>query len=129
MAAHQYIGNIAAALLTSLILSLSFHWLYALVLPAVLNISWGVVVMKHLPARPEDVQLETEESAARALAEQISGRRNNGDDDDVDDGSRLTTSPISFMAAMRIPNVLSYALAFGFLKVSLNIRSICIYFN
>jgi len=69
--------------------------------------------MNNLPGRPEDVQLETPESAERALKEQMTGRSS-----ESNTGFPLP-SPISFMAAMRIPNVISYALAFGFLKVNI----------
>jgi hypothetical protein len=96
-----------------------------------LNGLWGVVVIYHLPGRPEEVQLETEESAARALEEQLAGRKSGSVGDTNTNGFRQT-SPISFVAAMRIPNVLSYALAFGFLKVVwiiLVVITLCLFTN
>lgn len=72
---------------------------------------------RQLPERPQDVHLETEESAAKALAEQLSGSGGEGVSTTGTDADSAPLPPISFTAAMRIPNVLSYALAFGFLKV------------
>ena len=38
---HQYMGDIAAAICTAIILHLEMNWLLALALPAVCNIGWG----------------------------------------------------------------------------------------
>src|SRR5690606_20073644 len=107
---HQYVGNIVAALVASAILSSPLPWVWALLIPAIANFIWGCVCYAYLPARPEDVGVVTEEMAARALTTQ----------QHKDDGETSTPSetilppPISFMDALRIPNVLSYAFAFGF---------------
>lgn len=71
---HQYIGNILAAVVATMILNSSYSWEWALVIPAVANFAWGVVCLTILPERPEHVGVETEESAAKALLAQSSSK-------------------------------------------------------
>lgn len=64
---HQYIGNIAAAVCASIILhTATVDWKWALVIPGLANLIWGLVCLHYLPERPEHVGIETEESAAKA---------------------------------------------------------------
>ncbi len=71
---HQYIGNISAAVVASAILhSKSTPWVYALIIPAICNGLYGLFVIMILPERPEHVNLETEETRARAAAAKLSG--------------------------------------------------------
>lgn len=66
---HQYLGNIAAAVCASLIIhTTTIHWTWALIIPGVCNLIWGIVCLQFLPERPEHVGLETEETATRALS-------------------------------------------------------------
>ena len=105
---HQYIGNIAAAVCASLIIhTTSIHWTWALILPGICNLIVGLVCLRYLPERPEHVGVETEESAAKALA-----AANDSTSTTVDN-----LAPISFVDALKIPNVIGYALAFGFFKL------------
>jgi sugar phosphate permease len=65
---HQYLGNIAAAVCASFIIhTASIHWTWALIIPGICNLIWGVVCLQFLPERPEHVGVETEEMAAKAL--------------------------------------------------------------
>merc|ERR1740139_1500679 len=74
-----------------------FHWQYALLLPGVLNGITGIANFMFLPNTPAEVGLEPVEKP-KAGAPASSG------------GS------IGFMQALKIPNVMGYALAFGFFK-------------
>ena len=77
---HQYIGNIVSAAVASAVLqwqSPMFPWMWALLIPSISNICWGVVCMTSLPEKPETVQLEIPEfersnSIASRRAETIS---------------------------------------------------------
>jgi len=103
---HQYIGNITAAVVASAILNSSFPWVYALLVPAACNAVWGLLLVFALPEKPEDVNVVTEESAARSV-----------NTTKVTTGPVAPLAPISFLDALRIPNVVGYALAFGFFKL------------
>jgi sugar phosphate permease len=69
---HQYVGNILAAVVATLILNSSYSWEFALIIPAICNFGWGMVCLYFLPERPEDVNVETEESVIKAQAAQNS---------------------------------------------------------
>eukprot|EP01041_Mallomonas_annulata_P010554 gene10554-22013_t len=103
---HQYIGNITAAVVASAILNSSLPWTYALLIPCFCNAIWGVLMILILPERPEHVNIETEETRSKAAAAKLSGTT-----------PAQQLSPISFGEALRIPNVIGYALAFGFFKL------------
>jgi sugar phosphate permease len=105
---HQYLGNIAAAVCASLIIhTTSIHWTWALLLPGICNLLCGLLCLKYLPERPEHVGVETEESAAKALTNNTLTANESIDN----------LEPISFIDALKIPNVIGYALAFGFFKL------------
>ena len=97
---HQYIGDIVAALATAAIVKAGFAWQWALLLPGIANGVWGVVNLYYLPNSPAEVGIETEEEKAA----KASG------------GGGSSGGTISFMQAVRIPNVMGYAIAFGFFK-------------
>jgi sugar phosphate permease len=102
---HQYLGNIAAAVFASLIIhTTSISWTWALILPGVCNLIVGIICLKYLPERPEHVGVETEESAAKGAL--------TPSNESIED-----LAPISFVDALKIPNVIGYALAFGFFKL------------
>ena len=67
---------------------------------------WGVVNFLVVPNRPADVGIETEESRARVAKAEASGQ----------DPAELPP-PIPISKAVMIPNVMSYAFAFGFFKL------------
>jgi sugar phosphate permease len=95
---HQYIGDIVAALATAWIINAGFAWQYALLLPGVLNGVTGVANFMFLPNKPSEVGLEPEEKAT-------SGGGGGGGG-----------GTVGFMQALMIPNVMGYAVAFGFFK-------------
>lgn len=88
---HQYIGNIAAGLISSVILFCpAVPWTLALVIPALANAAWGLFVWRYLPERPENIGLDPK--------------------------SPVRASGLGIWEAARIPNVLGYSLAFGLFK-------------
>jgi len=97
---HQYVGDIASGLTTAAIVNSGFAWQWALLLPGAISGAWGVVNFYFLPNSPDEVGL---------LAEgQVAAKQG---DKPADAGGT-----IGFMQALRIPNVIGYALAFGFFK-------------
>jgi sugar phosphate permease len=70
---HQYVGNILAAVVTSSLLYFDINYMWALVIPAVLAIVWGVVCVWRLPGSPQELSLETEYSARKHLDSQMAG--------------------------------------------------------
>jgi sugar phosphate permease len=58
---HQYVGNILAAVVATAILNSSWHWTWALVVPALSNAAWGLWVMTMVPEKPADVGLVHDE--------------------------------------------------------------------
>lgn len=103
---HQYVGDIVAAFAGAIILSSPLNWRYAIIIPLVVNGIWGVVNFLVVPNRPADVGIETEESRARVAKAEASGQ----------DPAELPP-PIPISKAVMIPNVMSYAFAFGFFKL------------
>lgn len=104
---HQYIGDIVAALMGAWILEASgLDWRYAIIIPMVLNGIWSIVNFLYVPNTPKDVGLETDETReqdAKALA--------SGLDKDA------KPSAIGIVEAFQLPNVMGYAIAFGFFKL------------
>ena len=96
---HQYIGDIVAALATAAIINAGFAWQWALLLPGVLNGVWGIVNFYYLPNKPSEVGIGEDEDKPGA-----SGGGGGG------------SGTIGFVQALQIPNVMGYALAFGFFK-------------
>lgn len=102
---HQYLGNIVAALVAGVVLSVDSSWTIALIIPAMANIGWGLVCMFLLPERPEDLVVK---------------KTKRGSDYSISESSLVPSGEdmpsISFFDAVRIPNVLGYSLGFGFFK-------------
>jgi sugar phosphate permease len=97
---HQYIGDIASGLTTAALINAGFHWMYALLLPGVLNGVWGLVCLFFLPNKPEEVSgvnIPDELKAKPAVQ-----------------GAAKTGFP--FVKALKIPNLMGYSIAFGFFK-------------
>ena len=61
---HQYCGDVTAAICTALVLGAGWHYTWALLIPAVTNILWGVLTMG-LVADPADVGIVTPEVRIR----------------------------------------------------------------
>ena len=97
---HQYIGNIMAAVVSMLILNSTLPYWWALMVPAVANFGWGCVCYA-LPSRPAEAGIEYGDAPKKSA---------NTDEKDQ-------PPPISFGAAIRIPAVAMYAIAFGFFKL------------
>lgn len=109
---HQYCGDVTAALCTALILGTGANYTWALFLPALTNIAWGVLIMG-LVADPADKGIVTPE--VRIRLEKLEAKRAAlGGAAAVDEGP----APISYAAAFRIPMVANWALAFGFFKLT-----------
>ena len=107
---HQYMGDIAAAVCTAIVLHVGLPFWWALLIPAVSNIAWGFLTVQ-LIADPvdmgiitEEVRIRMEKNAAKAAAGEV-----------VDNSG---PAPISYAGALRIPMVAQYALAFGFFKLT-----------
>ena len=99
---HQYVGDIISGLATAAIVNAGFAWQWALIVPAVANGVWGIVNFMFLPNSPAEVGIVTEEEKKAKAAASASGASTGG--------------TISFMQALKIPNVMGYAIAFGFFK-------------
>ena len=99
---HQYVGDIVAAIFSAWILSTNVHWLYCIAVPAVINGLWSIVNFFYVPNTPEDVGIETDKSRERKA---------------MNGGVVTEAAPIGFIEAFRLPNVFSYAIAFGFFKL------------
>ena len=99
---HQYVGDIVAAIFSAWILSTNVHWLYCILVPAVVNGLWSIVNFFYVPNTPEDVGIETDKSRERKA---------------LNGGKTTEAAPIGFIEAFQLPNVFSYAIAFGFFKL------------
>ena len=106
-------GDIAAAICTAIILHLELNWLLALALPAVCNIAWGFLCLTLAP-EPAEMGLYVSEEDRREQQHRSTKRVPTGKII-IDDAEEKTT--ITFMDAVRIPNVAAYATAFGFFKL------------
>jgi sugar phosphate permease len=106
---HQYVGDIVAALASAYILSLeNVDWRMCIWVPAVLNGIWSYINFFHLPSTPADAQIITvaaKEAEDKARALKASG------------GEVADTRTVGFIEAFMLPNVMSYAIAFGFFKL------------
>jgi sugar phosphate permease len=106
---HQYVGNITAALVAGVVLSIqSVPWTVALIIPALANICWGLVCMFFLPERPEDL--------AEVRKNRIRSHSSTSEFAPLVSSAVPEGPSISFIDAIRIPNVLGYSLGFGFFK-------------
>jgi sugar phosphate permease len=98
---HQYVGDIVSGLATAAIINSGFTWQWALLVPAILNGIWGLLNLVYLPNSPAEVGIVTEEEKKAAAG---------------GGGGGASGGTVGFMQALRIPNVLGYAVAFGFFK-------------
>jgi len=107
---HQYMGDVTAALCTALVLGMGYAYWWALVIPAVANLLWAFLTLKLIPD-PAEVGIMTED--VRIRQEKLAAARAQGLT--VEDNG---PAPISYKAALQIPMVAQYALAFGFFKLT-----------
>lgn len=98
---HQYVGDIVAAIFSAWILSTDISWEYCILVPAVVNGLWSIVNFYFVPNTPEEIGIETDKSRKNKIA----------------GTSASDAAPIGFLEAFALPNVMSYAIAFGFFKL------------
>lgn len=112
---HQYMGDVTAALCTALVLGIGAPYWWAILIPAVCNVAWGFLTMQ-LIADPADVGIVTAEVKIRLEKLEIKRKEmaEAGETMAADDGPQ----PITYAAALRIPMVAQYAVAFGFFKLT-----------
>ena len=89
-------------------MNIGWDWRLCMIIPAVVNGIWAIINIVSVPNRPEDAGIITEASKAQNI------RKNN-----ASSGGPAVSEPepIGFFQAFLLPNVLSYALAFGFFKL------------
>ena len=87
-ACAQYLGEYAAG---SLFANIPNHRLWCIILPTIVSGIWAIVIFFRLPSSPKDIDLTSSGEGERAA--------------------------IGFLQAIAFPNVLYYALAFGFFKL------------
>ena len=108
-------GDITAGLCTALILKIGLPYWWALTIPALSNIAWAFLTAQ-LVADPTTVGIVTPELKLRM--EKLEAKRKElaekGEEMIEDEGPK----PITFAAALAIPMVARYALAFGFFKLT-----------
>lgn len=78
----------------------------AIVVPLVLNGLWSIINFTCVPNTPQDIGIETEESREQEAIALASGKDKNAE-----------PSPIGIGQAFMLPNVMGYAIAFGFFKL------------
>ncbi|KAL7575743.1 hypothetical protein ACA910_003076 [Epithemia clementina (nom. ined.)] len=112
---HQYMGDITAGLCTALILQLGLPYWWALTIPALSNIAWAFLTAQ-LVADPVSVGIVTAELKLRMEKLEVKRKElaEKGETMAEDEGPK----PISYAAALAIPMVAQYALAFGFFKLT-----------
>jgi len=103
---HQYVGDIVAALFAAWILSIGVDWRWVILVPAILNGIWAFINFYTVPNTPEEAGIVTEKSLKAAAAAASSGP-----------STVVEESPIGFIEAFMLPNVMGYAIAFGFFKL------------
>lgn len=101
---HQYVGDIVAAFAGAAILNSGMDWHMAILIPCVVNALWSIVNFTCVPSTKEDVPGLADDEAT-SLVNSTSKKPATPD------------HPLTIMEAFAIPNVLGYALAFGFFKL------------
>lgn len=96
---HQYFGNILAPVIIIACNMAGAAWWWGLMWPVVINAGWGVICYYFLPASPSAAAAQKETTSLTAVREETESR-----------------APISIRAALSIPSVPGYCIAFGFMK-------------
>merc|ERR1712238_295477 len=112
---HQYMGDIAAGLITAWILKSGFSYWWALFFPAVLNIGWAFITIR-LVSDPYDVGIITPEVKIRQAKFEAKKKEMAERGESLEGDAGLQA--ISFVDAFKIPMVTNYAIAFGFFKLT-----------
>lgn len=111
---HQYMGDITAAVCTAFVLKIGLTYWWALLIPALTNIGWAALTAQ-LVADPATMGIMTPEVRIRQ-AKMEAKRKELAERGEtmVDEGPK----PITYVAALQIPMVAQYAVAFGFFKLT-----------
>mmetsp|Transcript_55857 Transcript_55857/g.62458 ORF Transcript_55857/g.62458 Transcript_55857/m.62458 type:complete len:470 (+) Transcript_55857:230-1639(+) len=115
---HQYVGDVAAQLVSAAILARSdvmAYW-WCLLLPSIANILWGFVTLQ-LVSDPAKMNIITPEVRIRqeklATQRREAAEKGAGGTMIADEGPQA----IGFIEAFQIPMVANWAFAFGFFKM------------
>ena len=111
---HQYIGDIAAQIFTPIVFILGLPYWWALLVPAICNVGWGMLTLG-LVADPQEKGIITPEVRKRMQAAEQKKRE--AAEKGLEAAEDSGPPPISYVDAFRIPMVAQYALAFGFFKL------------
>ncbi len=116
---HQYIGDIAAAIFSAYILKSGYDWRLCIIVPAIINGIWAFVNFYSVPSRPSDVGLQLPSKTNTNTPSNSSKDSSSSSSSSKDSSSRKESAPepIGFLQAFQLPNVLNYAVAFGFFKL------------
>lgn len=101
---HQYVGDISAAIFSGYILAYGYDWRLCIMVPAIINGIWAFVNLFTVPSRPEEVGIVTESNQPVKTEKNVAA-------------PVQEVKPIGFIQAMMLPNVMNYAVAFGFFKL------------
>jgi sugar phosphate permease len=119
---NQYVGNIIAAIIVSIVIYNQdyIRWIWALMIPAVFNIMWGLTCIVAIPQAPEDVGIETELSiikksyyTTKSIIENIEASESASSELRPINGD---AGVITLYDAIRIPRVMTYIVAFSLYK-------------
>jgi len=105
---HKHCGSLASALCAAFILDQGYPYWWALLIPAIMSIQWGLLTAQ-LIADPSDVDIITEDVRIRLKKNEEKKKAG----DFQDEGP----TAISFAGALSIPMVPQYTIAFGFFKL------------
>lgn len=108
---HQYVGDIAAALASAALISAGFDWKWCIVVPAVFNGLWVIPNMYYLPNRPTEVDGLVPDANKPVAPKPGSIQAT------VSKAESAPSQPIGLIEAFMLPNVMNYAIAFGFFKL------------
>mmetsp|Transcript_30227 Transcript_30227/g.42830 ORF Transcript_30227/g.42830 Transcript_30227/m.42830 type:complete len:317 (+) Transcript_30227:592-1542(+) len=112
---HQYCGDVTAALCTAWVLGIGLPYWWAILIPAATNILWGFLTAQ-LIADPATVDIITPE--VRIRQQKLDAKRKELEEKGLTAEADEGPAPISYRAALAIPMVAQYAVAFGFFKLT-----------
>lgn len=112
---HQYMGDITAALCTAFVLGAGWAYWWALLIPAVANILWAFLTAQ-LVADPITMGIVTPELKIRQAKNEA--KRKEMEEQGLTMAADEGPAPITYAAALQIPMVAQYAVAFGFFKLT-----------
>lgn len=111
---HQYMGDITAQLCSAAVLGSGAPYWWALTIPAIANVCWAFLTAQ-LVADPANVGIITPEVRIRQAKMEAKRKEMAEAGEHFEDSG---PAPITYLAAIRIPMVAQYAIAFGFFKLT-----------